>query len=67
MKLTGKVAALEKVAAASVKLCSVTYKVNQGPEGEIFLPMDKALQEARTGRVKEIRFPLTFNEEQAGR
>ena len=67
MKLTGKVAALEKAAAAAVKLCSVTYKVNQGPEGEISMPMDKALQEARTGHVKEIRFPLTFNEEQAER
>lgn len=65
MKLTGKVAALEKAAAASVKQCSVTYKVGQGPEGEIFMPMDKALQEARTGHVKEIHFPLTFNEEQA--
>ena len=67
MKLTGKVAALEKAVAASVKQCSVTYKVNQGPEGEIFMPMDKALQEARTGHVKEIHFPLTFNEEQAER
>ena len=67
MKLEGKVAALERASTAPAKLCSVTYKANQGPEGEILLPMDKALQEARTGRVKEIRFPMTFNEEQAER
>ena len=65
MSLEKKVAALER--RAPVKLCSVTYKVNQGPEGEVMLPMDKALQEARTGRVKEIRFPLTFNEQQKER
>lgn len=67
MKLESKVTALERSSTASAKLCSVTYKANQGPEGEIFLPMDKALQEARTGHVKEIHFPLTFNEEQAER
>lgn len=67
MKLESKVTALERSSTASAKLCSVTYKANKGPEGEIFLPMDKALQEARTGHVKEIRFPLTFNEEQAER
>lgn len=63
MNLEKKVAALER--ASTSKLCSVIYKVGQGPEGEIMLPMDKALQEARTGHVKEIHFPLTFNEEQA--
>lgn len=67
MKIESKVAALERAATASAKLCSVVYKAGQGPEGEILLPMDKALQEARTGYVKEIRFPLTFNEEQAER
>ena len=45
----------------------MTYKANQGPEGEIVLPIDKALQEARTGHVKRIAFPLTFNEEQRER
>lgn len=67
MKLENKVAALERASTTSAKLCSVTYKVGQGPEGEILLTVEKALQEARTGRVKEIRFPLTFNEEQAER
>lgn len=67
MKLESKVTALERASTASAKLCSVTYKAGQGPEGGILLPMDKALQEARTGRVKEIHFPLTFNEEQAER
>lgn len=67
MKLESKVTALERTSTASAKLCSVTYKAGQGPEGEILLPMEKALQEARTGRVKDIRFPLTFNEEQAER
>lgn len=67
MKLESKVAALERASTAPAKLCSVTYKHGQGPEGEIRLPMDKALQEARTGHVKEIRFPLTFNEEQTER
>ena len=67
MKLESKVTALEKASTASAKLCSVTYKAGQGPEGEILLPMEKALQEARTGHVKDIRFPLTFNEEQAER
>jgi len=67
MRLEGKVAALERASNAPAKLCSVTYKVGQGPEGEILLPMGKALQEARTGRVKEICFPMTFNEEQAER
>lgn len=67
MKLESKVTALERASTAPTKLCSVTYKANQGPEGEILLPMDKALQEARTGHVKAIHFPLTFNEEQAER
>lgn len=67
MKLESKVAGLERASTAPAKLCSVTYKAGQGPEGEILLPMDKALQEARTGHVKEIRFPLTFSEEQAER
>lgn len=67
MKLESKVAALEKSSTASAKLCSVTYKVGQGPEGEILMPMAAALQEGKTGHVKEIRFPLTFNEEQAER
>ena len=66
MKLENKVAALERSTSTS-KLCSVVYKAGQGPEGEIMLPPDKALQEARTGHVKEIHFPLTFNEEQAER
>lgn len=67
MSLQSKVTALERASTASAKLCRVIYKARQGPEGEIFMPVDKALQEARTGRVKEIRFPLTFNEEQAER
>ena len=67
MKIESKVAALERASTASAKLCSVVYKAGQGPEGEILLPMEKALQEARTGHVKDIRFPLTFNEEQAER
>lgn len=67
MKIESKVAALERTSTASAKLCRVVYKAGQGPEGEILLPMEKALQEARTGHVKDIRFPLTFNEEQAER
>lgn len=67
MKLESKVTALERSSTAPAKLCSVTYKVGQGPEGEILLPMDKALQEARAGRLKSIHFPLTFNEEQVER
>lgn len=67
MKLDGKITALERASTTPAKLCCVTYKANQGPAGEIRLSMDKALQEARTGRVKEIHFPLTFNEEQAER
>ena len=65
MKLESKITALERASTAPAKLCSVTYKHGQGPEGEILLPMEKALQEAKTGHVKDIRFPLTFNEEQA--
>ena len=65
MNLDKRVTALERGTPAN--LCNVTYKVDQGPEGEVMLPMDKALQEARTGRVKEIRFPLTFNEQQKER
>ena len=45
----------------------MTYKACQGPEGEILLPLEKALQEAETGHVKEIRFRRTFNEKQAER
>ena len=67
MKLASKVAALERASTAPAKLCSVTYKAGQGPEGAIHLPMEKALQEAKTGHVKQIRFPLTINEEQAER
>ena len=67
MKLESKITALERASTAPAKLCSVTYKAGQGPEGEILLPMEKALQEAKTGHGKEIRFPLTFNEEQTER
>lgn len=67
MKLTGKVSALERSLAASAKLCCVEYKANQGPEGDVMLPVDRALQEAKSGRVKRISFPLTFDEEQAER
>ncbi len=67
MNLESKVTALERASTASAKPCSVVYKAGQGPEGEILLPLDKALQEARTGHVKTIRFPMTFNEEQAER
>lgn len=67
MKLESKVTALERASTASAKLCSVVYKAGQGPDGEITLPLDKALQEAKTGHVKEIHFPLTFMELQAER
>ena len=66
MKLKSKVTALERSSTASAKLCSVTYKANQGPEGAQ-LPLEKALAEAKTGKVKRIDFPLTFNEEQRER
>lgn len=67
MKLNNKIAALEKASTASTKLCRIVYKAKQGPESEVLLTLEKALQEARTGHVKEIHFPLTFNEEQAER
>ena len=66
MKLESKVAALERASTGSAKLCSVTYKYGQGPEGTQ-LPLDKALLEAKTGKVKRIEFPLTFIEEQRER
>lgn len=65
MNLESKVSALEK--AYTTKPCTVRYKVGQGPAGEIPLPVEKALQEARAGRLKAIHFPLTFNEQQAER
>lgn len=67
MKLESKVASLERASTASAKLCKVTYKAGQGPEGEIMLPLDKALSESKTGKVKRIEFPLTFTEEQRER
>lgn len=65
MKLESKITALEK--ASTGKPCSVVYKAEQGPAGEIPMPMEKALQEGRAGRLKAIHFPLTFNEEQRER
>lgn len=65
MKLESKIAALEK--ASTGKLCTVQYKWGCGPAGEVEVPLDKALQEARAGKLKHIDFPLTFNEEQTER
>lgn len=66
MKLTSRVKSLE-ASTAGQSLCTVTYKRGKGPDEPARMPLDKALQEARTGRVKRIDFPLTFNEEQAER
>ena len=65
MKLESKVKALEK--ASTAKPCTVVYKAEQGPAGDVPLPLEKALQEGRAGRLKAIHFPLTFNEEQVER
>lgn len=65
MKLENRVRAMEK--ASTEKPCSVVYKAEQGPAGEISMPMEKALQEGRAGRLKAIHFPLTFTEEQRER
>lgn len=64
MKLDNRVKTLEKTAGAK-KLCEVVYKVGQGSEEPVSMPLEKALQEARTGHVKDIHFPLTFNEQEA--
>lgn len=61
MKLDNRVKALEKTTGAK-NLCEVVYKAGQGPDDPVSMPLEKALQEARTGHVKEIHFPLTFNE-----
>lgn len=64
MKLSNRVKNLES-STALASLCRVVYKAGKGPEGEALLPFDKAVQEARVGRVKRIEFPLSFNEQQA--
>lgn len=66
MKLSNKVASLERAFHAS-GACSVRYKVGRGPSGEVTVPIEKALEDARKGRIKAMSFPLTFNEEQAER
>ena len=66
MSLKHQVRALEK--AAKVKgNCTVRYKVGRGPAGEVIIPIEKALEDARKGLVKAMEFPLTFSEEQAER
>lgn len=65
MKLESKVKALEK--ASTGKPCTVVYKAEQGPAGDVPLPLEKALQEGRAGHLRAIHFPLTFNEEQRER
>lgn len=64
MKLDNRVKALEKTTGVK-ELCKVVYKAGQGPDDPVSMPLEKALQEARTGHVKDIHFPLTFNEQEA--
>lgn len=66
MKLESRVKSLE-ASTAGQNLCTVTYKNGKGSDEPVHMPLDKALQEAKTGKVKRIDFPLTFNEEQAER
>lgn len=69
MNLPSKVEKLERQVAANSEttLCEVSYKAGQGPADPVMMPTRKALDEALTGRVKRIDFPLTFNEKQAER
>lgn len=67
MKLDSRLTALE-ANLNNKSLCTVYYKAGQGPSGGeegLHLPIDKALKEAKTGHVKSIELPLTFNEQQA--
>ena len=63
MKLDSRVKTLEKTTSTK-KLCEVVYKAGQGPDDPVSMPLEKALQEAKTGHVKDIHFPLTFNEQE---
>lgn len=69
MRIAAKVESLEKhqKARSAADLCEVEYKVHQGPAVPVFMPIEKALSEARTGRIKSINFPLSFNEQEAER
>lgn len=65
MSIGQRVKRLEKLAQPEV--CTVTYKAMYSDLREEQLPIDKAMEAARAGRVKAISFHLTFNEEQAER
>lgn len=59
------VARLEKTVQAKQGLCDVTYKVlRKNAPGES-MTLERAFAEARRGVVKEIRFPLSFDEQEA--
>lgn len=59
------VARLEKAVQASQGLCDVTYKALRRDAPPEAMTLERAFAEARRGVVKEIRFPLTFDETQA--
>lgn len=65
MSIGQRVKRLEKL--AQPEMCTVTYKAMYSDLREEQLPIDKAMEAARAGRVKAISFHLTFNEEQAER
>ena len=65
MSMKGRVKALER--GSGDGLCEVHYKWGRGSPTHSKLPLEKALSEARAGKLKCIYFPLSFTEEQAER
>lgn len=65
MSMKGRVKALEQ--GSGNGLCEVQYKWGRGTPIHSLLPLEKALSEARAGKLKRISFPLSFSEEQAER
>lgn len=63
MSVKKRVSALEKV--WSPGLCMVKYKAMYSDLREEQLPLDKAFEAAKAGRVAAITFPLSFNESMA--
>lgn len=59
------VSRLEKTVQAKQGLCDVTYKVLRKNAPAESMTLARAFAEARRGVVKEIRFHLSFDEQQA--
>lgn len=66
MKLDNRVKNLERE-SSNRNICAVTYKAMYKICDSVSMPLEKAMQEAKAGRVRQINFPMSFNEEEAER